>query len=81
MGSQEGIELAKIIRKKVAEMSDLCLGVDEALASGPRKPLVSEGSNFTCERREGEGFMPAIEAFLKQETPLLELEAANPFSR
>ena len=80
MGSQEGIELAKIIRKKVAEMSDLCVGVDEALASrAPKgrwspKEVISHVSG-----REGEGFMPAIEAFLKQETPLLELEAANPF--
>jgi hypothetical protein len=80
MGSQEGIELAKIIRKKVAEFSQVCEGVDEDLASrAPKgrwspKEVISHVSG-----REGEGFMPAIDAFLKQETPLLELEAANPF--
>jgi hypothetical protein len=80
MGSQEGMELAEIIRKKVAELSELCESVDEAVASrAPKgrwspKEIVSHVSG-----REGEGFMPAIDAFLKQEMPLLELEAANPF--
>jgi hypothetical protein len=80
MGSREGIELAEIIRKKVAELSELCEGLDEAVASrAPKgrwspKEIISHVSG-----REGEGFIPAIEAFLKQETPLLDLEAANPF--
>ena len=80
MGSTEGIELAEIIRKKVGELSGLCDGIDEAVASrAPKgrwspKEIISHVSG-----REGEGLMPALELYLKEDTPLLELEAANPF--
>lgn len=80
MGSTQGIELAEIIRKKAGELGGLCEGLDEAVASrAPKgrwspKEIISHVSG-----KEGEGFMPAVESFLKEDTPLLELEAANPF--
>jgi len=80
MASTEGIELAEMIRRKVGELSGLCVGLDEAVASrAPKgrwspKEIISHMSG-----REGEGLVAALEKFLKEDTPLLELEAANPF--
>ena len=80
MGTPEGMKLAEIIRRKASELSAVCEGLDESLASrAPKgrwspKEIISHVSG-----REGEGFMPAVESFLEQDTPLLELEAANPF--
>jgi len=80
MASTEGIELAEIIRRRVNELSRLCDGLDEAVASrAPKgrwspKEIISHMSG-----REGAGLAAALERFLKEDTPLLELEAANPF--
>ena len=80
MASQEAKKLAQLIRRQVGEMSRLCEGLDEATAS--RSP---EGRwtpkmilSHLC-GPEGIGIPSALQAILQQETPLIEVEAANPY--
>jgi hypothetical protein len=80
MASQEGLKLAQLIRSQMEKMNQLCEGLDEATAS--RSP---EGRwtpkmilSHLC-GPEGVGYMPALKAILDQETPLIEIEAANPY--
>lgn len=80
MTSSEGIQLAETINRKLAELSEVCEGIDEETASrAPSgrwspKQILSHISG-----PDGIGLMPAIMVFLEQETPRLDLEAANPF--
>ncbi|MBI4763403.1 MAG: DinB family protein [Deltaproteobacteria bacterium] len=80
MTSQEAKKLAQLIRRQVEEMSRLCAGLDEATAS--RSP---EGRwtpkmilSHLC-GPEGVGAPSALQVILQQETPLIEVEAANPY--
>lgn len=80
MASKEGTQLAQLIQGKLAEMNGLCQGLDEATAS--RAP---EGrwtpKEIICHLwgPEGIGIMPAIQAILEQDTPLIDIEPADPY--
>jgi hypothetical protein len=80
MASQEGTRLAQLIREKLAEVNRLCQGLDEATASrAPEgrwtpKEIISHLSG-----PEGVGLLPALQAILEQDTPLIDIEAANPY--
>jgi len=80
MPYSEGTKLAETIRQKVKEFGDLCANVDEATASkapGDRwtpKQIVSHLLGH-----EGGGLTKAVEAYLHQDTPKLDLEPGNHF--
>jgi hypothetical protein len=80
MATPEGAGLAQTIRQKLEEMNRLCEGLDEATASrAPAgrwspKEILSHLSG-----PEGMGLMPALEVILKQDTPRLDMEAANSY--
>ena len=80
MPDNEGVQLAQSIRRKVEEMKSLCAGIDEATAvrapSGRWSPkqIISHLLG-----PEGAGGIKIIKTILEQDTPLVDLEAANPF--
>jgi len=80
MTTSEGAQLAQAIRIKVDEFKQVCRGIDESRAGrAPAgrwspKQIVSH----LC-GPEGTGIMPTIYAILEQDTPLLDIEAENPF--
>ena len=80
MTTSEGAQLAQIIRQKVEEFMQVGQGIDESLAGrAPAgrwspKQIVSH----LC-GPEGTGYMPLVAAILEQDSPLLDIEAENPF--
>jgi hypothetical protein len=80
MATSEGAQLAQVIRQKVDDFKQVCQGIDESRAGrAPAgrwspKQIVSH----LC-GPEGTGFMPTVKAILEQDTPLLDIEAENPF--
>ena len=80
MATSRGNELAQIIRQRVAELKQVCLGVDENLAS--RAPAdrwsPKEILSHLC-GPEGVGHLPLLRAFVDSDCPLLVLDAGNPF--
>ncbi len=78
MASSEATKLAEIVRQKVKQFSDLCANVDEVTASK------APGDRWTPKQilshllgREGGGLTKAVQAFLEQDTPKLDLEPGN----
>ncbi len=80
MTTSRGIQLAQEIRRKVAELKDACKDVDEGLAvrapAGRWSP--KEILSHLC-GPEGRGHLPLLKAFVDRDTPLLALDAGNPF--
>ncbi len=80
MASAEGARLAQTIRQNLEKMNKLCAGLDEATASrapGGRwspKEIISHLSG-----PEGIGLLPAFQAILTQDTPRLDIEAADSY--
>jgi len=80
MTTSEGAQLAQAIRIKIDEFKQVCQDIDESRAGrAPAgrwspKQIVSH----LC-GPENTGLMPTIRAFLEQDTPLLDIEAENPF--
>ncbi len=80
MASPEGAQLAQTIRQKVEEMGRLCEGLDEATASrGPADRWSPKMILSHLCGPEGIGLVPAIQAILQQDTPRIDIEAANPY--
>jgi hypothetical protein len=80
MATAEGEKLAQIIRQKVEEMERLCQGLDEATASKAPEGRWSPKEIIShLLGPEGAGMMAGVRAILDQDTPLLEMEAADPF--
>ena len=80
MATSRGNELAQIIRQRVAELKQVCLGVDENLASrapedrwSPKQVL-----SHLC-GPDGVGHLPFLKNFLDSETPLIDLVTEDPF--
>lgn len=80
MATSRGIQLAQQIRLKVAALKQVCLEVDENLAGqapagrwSPKQIL-----SHLC-GPEGAGHLPLLRAFIERDTPLLDLNAENPF--
>lgn len=80
MSTTKGIELAEAVRQKTETMLALCKGLDEKTASrAPSgrwspKQILSHLSG-----PEGVSKLSAIRAILEQNTPLIDLKAADPF--
>jgi hypothetical protein len=80
MATPEGAGLAQTIRQKLEEMNRLCEGLDEATAS--RAPACRWSPKEILSHLsgpEGIGIVPALQAILKQDTPRLDMEAANSY--
>jgi hypothetical protein len=80
MATSRGNELAEIIRQRVAELKQVCMGVDENLASrapadrwSPKQVL-----SHLC-GPDGIGHLPFLKTFLDSETPLIDLVTEDPF--
>lgn len=79
MGSQ-GMELSQTIKQRVEQMKQLCRGLDEATASrAPAERWSPKQIVSHITGPDGVGEMPAVQAFLNQDMPRIDLEAANPF--
>jgi len=80
MTTSESAQLAHNIRQKVDEFKQVCQSIVESRADrAPAgrwspKQIVSH----LC-GPEGTGVMPTVRAILEQDTPLLDIEAENPF--
>jgi len=76
----EGAKIAENIRKNLEAMERLCRGLDEETAS--RRPVgrwsPKEIISHLC-GREGAGISAAVSAFIKQDTPKLDLHPEDPF--
>ena len=80
MASQQAVQLSQVIRQKVDQMKKLCEGLEEKTASrapsgrwSPKQIL-----SHIC-GPDGVGLIPAIQAFLDQDTPRLDLNPGDPF--
>jgi len=80
MPNIESVQLAQGVRHKVEEMKSLCAGIDEETAarapSGRWSP--KQIISHLC-GREGVGGIAIIRTILEQDTPRVDIEAANPF--
>jgi len=80
MATLRGNELAHVIRQKVADLKQVCQGVDENLASrapadrwSPKQIL-----SHLC-GPEGVGHLPILRAFVDSDIPMIDLDTENPF--
>jgi len=75
-----GQALAEVVRQKMEEMTRLCENIGEETAS--RAPAgrwsPKEIISHLC-GPEGAGLVPAVRLYLEQDTPLLDIEAEDPF--
>ena len=80
MPTPTGTQLAQKIRQRIEELKKACEGLDERKASRAPEGRWSpkEILSHLC-GPEGSGFLPVLQAFLDQETPLIEIEPENPF--
>lgn len=80
MTTSRGKQLAHDIRQKIAALKQVCQGVDENLAS--RAPTgrwsPKQIISHLC-GPEGVGHLPMLRAFVDSDTPMLDLDAENPF--
>lgn len=80
MPSQEGVELSRIVRKKIEELRAVCLEVDEKTASGAPQDRWSpkEILSHLC-GPEDFGLMPLVQAILEEDIPRLDMEPAKTY--
>lgn len=80
MSSQEGVELSRIVRKKIEELRAVCLGIDEKTASSAPQDRWSpkEILSHLC-GPEGIGLMPLVQAILEEDMPRLDMEPAKTY--
>lgn len=80
MTTLESAQLAQNIRQKVDEFKQVCQNIDEGQAgrapAGRWSP--KQVVSHLC-GMEGTGLMPMVRAVLEKDTPLLDIEAENPF--
>ena len=80
MEERKGARFAKTIRKNVQEMEGICGDVDEETAT--KRPAdrwsPKEILSHLC-GREGVGILPAVRAYVEQDTPRLDLHPEDPF--
>jgi hypothetical protein len=80
MTTSRGSKLAQDIRQKVADLKEVCKGVDENLASRAPKDRWSPKQiiSHLC-GPEGVGHLPLLRSFVNSETPFIDLDTENPF--
>lgn len=80
MATARGKQLAHDIRQKAAALKQACQTVDESSASLAPKNRWSPKQilSHLC-GPEGVGHLPLLKAFVENDTPLINLDAGNPF--
>jgi hypothetical protein len=80
MATSRGKELAKLIRQRVADLKQVCQGVDEGLAvrAPAERWSPKQVISHLC-GPDGIGHLPFLKAFLDSETPLIDLVTEDPF--
>lgn len=80
MPNIESVQLSQGVRRKVEEMKGLCEGLDEKTAARAPSDRWSPKQiiSHLC-GPEGVGGITVIRTILEQDTPLVDIEAANPF--
>jgi hypothetical protein len=80
MATSRGNELAQVIRQKVADLKQVCQGVDENLASRAPEDRWSPKQilSHLC-GPEGVGHLPILRAFVDSDIPTIDLDTENPF--
>jgi hypothetical protein len=80
MATSRGNELAQVIRQKVADLKQVCQGVDENLASRAPEDRWSPKQilSHLC-GPEDVGHLPLLRAFVDSDTPMIDLDTENPF--
>lgn len=80
MATSRGNELAKIIRQRVAELKQVCQGVDEVLSErAPAERWTPKQVVSHLCGPDGIGHLPFLKTFLDSETPLIDLVTEDPF--
>ena len=80
MASQEGTQVAALIREKLAEINSMCKNLDENTASrSPEGRWTPKEIISHLYGPEGIGTLPALQLILGEDTPLIEIEPANPY--
>lgn len=80
MTTVTGIQLAQDIRQKLADLQNICAGIDENIAS--RAPAGRWSPKEILSHlwgAEGTGHLPILQAFLDKETPTIDIDPGNPF--
>lgn len=80
MATETGKRLAEGTRQKIANLKEVCAGVDEETAS--RAPAGRWSPKEILSHLlgpEGAGHLALLQEFLEEDTPLLAVEAENPF--
>ncbi len=80
MANSTGKELAQGIRQKIEELKKVCAGIDESTAS--RAPAGRWSPKEILSHLwgpEGAGHLLALQAFLDQDTPRIDMVAEDPF--
>jgi hypothetical protein len=80
MATSTGHQLAQKLRRNIEELKKACEGVDEVTASRAPEGRWSPKEILShLIGPEGGSHVAVFQAFLDQETPLLDLEPGNPF--
>lgn len=79
MATSRSIELAEMIRRKSAELQEACRGVDENLAARAPGDRWSPRMIISHMCGSEEGHVALLKAFIDSDTPLIDLNAGNPF--
>jgi hypothetical protein len=80
MATSRGNQLAQEIRQKVAALKQVCLEVDENLASrAPTDRWSPKQILSHLSGPEGVGHLPILRAFIDSDTPMIDLDTENPF--
>ena len=80
MATLTGEQLAQKVRQKIEDLRKVCEGVDENTASRAPEGRWSPKEILShLAGPEGSGYLPILEGFLDQDTPMIDLQAENPF--
>lgn len=80
MASQNGKDIAQVIRAKAAELRKVCGGLDEEISSRAPEGRWSPKQiiSHLC-GPEGVGLLPTYRAFVEMDSPEIDAEPENPF--
>jgi hypothetical protein len=80
MAASTGNQLAQATRRKIAELKEACVGLDESTASRAPEGRWSPKEILShLAGPEGRGHVPLLRAFLDQETPEADFKSGDPF--
>jgi hypothetical protein len=80
MATSTGKQLALNIRRKVAELKEVCEGLDESTASRAPEGRWSPKEILShLWGPQGIGYLPMFQVFLDRETPRIDIQPGDPF--